>query len=146
MAFGIAAVSEMMELVAVHDGVRPCVTPEQIAAVCAAAAAVDGGAILAIPLQDTPKQVGEDQVITQTLRRQGLWLAQTPQVFHREVLQEAHARATLDGVSGTDDAALVERLGARICVVMGSSSNIKITTPDDLPLAERWLEMAERFQ
>ena len=141
VAFGLAAVSETMDLVAVHDGVRPCVTSEQIAAVCAAAAAADG-AVLAIPLQDTPKQVGEGQVITQTLRRQGLWLAQTPQVFHRKILQEAYARAALEGVSGTDDAALVERLGARICVVLGASSNIKITTSEDLPLAERWLEMA----
>ena len=138
VAHGLAALPDDVEWVAVHDGVRPCVTPEQIAAVIEAAARFDG-AVLAVPLKDTPKQVGADGVIQQTIPRSQIWLAQTPQVFRRTLLQEAHARAAADGVLGTDDAALVERLGYRVTVVEGSYANIKITTPDDLPVAERWL-------
>jgi 2-C-methyl-D-erythritol 4-phosphate cytidylyltransferase len=138
VAYGLAALSDEVEWVAVHDGVRPCVTPEQIAAVVNAAAQADG-AILAVPLRDTPKQVGSDGVIQTTLARSQIWLAQTPQVFRRAALREAHARAAADGVVGTDDAALMERLGARVVIVEGSTANVKITTPDDLPVAERWL-------
>jgi 2-C-methyl-D-erythritol 4-phosphate cytidylyltransferase len=142
VAEGLKALPHEIEWVVVHDGVRPCVTPEQISAVIEAATRTDG-AILAIPLHDTPKQVGVDGVIHGTLTRSQIWLAQTPQVFRRTLLQEAHARAAADGVTGTDDAALVERLGARVVVVEGSSANVKITTPDDLPVAERWLASIE---
>jgi 2-C-methyl-D-erythritol 4-phosphate cytidylyltransferase len=138
VAHGLAALPDEVEWVAVHDGVRPCVTPEQISGVIDAAREADG-AILAVPLGDTPKQVGPDRVIQSTLPRSQIWLAQTPQVFRRTALWEAHARAAADGVIGTDDAALMERLGARVVVLEGSSANIKITTPDDLPVAERWL-------
>jgi 2-C-methyl-D-erythritol 4-phosphate cytidylyltransferase len=138
VAHGLAALPDDVEWVAVHDGVRPCVTPDQILAVIEAAARADG-AVLAVPLHDTPKQVGPDGVIQTTLLRSHIWLAQTPQVFRLSALREAHARAAADGVIGTDDAALMERLGARIVVVEGSTVNVKITTPDDLPVAERWL-------
>jgi 2-C-methyl-D-erythritol 4-phosphate cytidylyltransferase len=138
VSHGLAALPPDVEWVAVHDGVRPCVTPEQIEAVIDAAAGADG-AILAIPLHDTPKQVGPDRIIQQTIPRSQIWLAQTPQVFRRSLLQEAHARAAAEGVLGTDDAALMERLGYRVAVVEGSQANVKITTPDDLPVAERWL-------
>ncbi|MBI3621027.1 MAG: 2-C-methyl-D-erythritol 4-phosphate cytidylyltransferase [Nitrospirae bacterium] len=135
---GLNALPSDIEWVAVHDGVRPCVTAQQIEAVIDAAAGADG-AILAIPLHDTPKQVGQDRIIQQTIPRSHIWLAQTPQVFRRSLLQEAHARAAAEGVLGTDDAALMERLGYRVVVVEGSPANVKITTPDDLPIAERWL-------
>jgi len=138
VANGLEALPDAIEWVAVHDGVRPCVTPEQISAVIEAAARADG-AILAVRLRDTPKQVGPDGVIQTTLARSQIWLAQTPQVFRLAALREAHARAAADGVLGTDDAALVERLGCRVVVVEGASANVKITTPDDLPIAERWL-------
>jgi 2-C-methyl-D-erythritol 4-phosphate cytidylyltransferase len=138
VAHGLDALPDEVEWVAIHDGVRPCVTPEQIAAVVNAAIQADG-AILAVPLRDTPKQVGSDGVIQTTLVRSQIWLAQTPQVFRRIALREAHARATSDGVVGTDDAALMERMGARVVVVEGSTANVKITTPDDLPVAEQWL-------
>jgi 2-C-methyl-D-erythritol 4-phosphate cytidylyltransferase len=138
VAHGLAALHDDVEWVAVHDAVRPCVTPDQISAVIEAAAGADG-AILAVKLCDTPKQVGPDGVIQTTLERSHIWLAQTPQVFRLSALREAHARAAADGVIGTDDAALMERLGARIVVVEGSTVNVKITTPDDLPVAERWL-------
>jgi 2-C-methyl-D-erythritol 4-phosphate cytidylyltransferase len=138
VARGLAALPDEVEWVAVHDGVRPCVTQEQITAVVNAAVQADG-AILAVPLRDTPKQVGSDGVIQTTLVRSQIWLAQTPQVFRRAALREALARAEADGVVGTDDAALMERLGARVVIVEGSTANVKITTPDDLPFAERWL-------
>lgn len=138
VAQGLAALHDDAEWVAVHDGVRPCVMPGQITSVIEAAVRADG-AILAVPLRDTPKQVGPDGVIQTTLVRSQIWLAQTPQVFRLSALREAHARATADGVIGTDDAALMERLGARVLIVEGSADNVKITTPDDLPVAERWL-------
>jgi 2-C-methyl-D-erythritol 4-phosphate cytidylyltransferase len=138
VARGLAALAGPVDLVAVHDGVRPCVTPEQIGAVIEAAERADG-AVLAIPLNDTPKQVGAHRLIERTLERRVIWLAQTPQVFRRAVLQEGHAKAAADGYLGTDDAALVERLGYRVVVVEGSASNVKITLPDDLAAAESWL-------
>jgi 2-C-methyl-D-erythritol 4-phosphate cytidylyltransferase len=95
--------------------------------------------VLAVPSRDTPKEVGEDHVIRRTLPRHEIWLAQTPQVFRRTVLEQAHAAAAADGYAGTDDAALVERAGCRVAVVEGSSANVKITTPDDLLAAEEWL-------
>jgi 2-C-methyl-D-erythritol 4-phosphate cytidylyltransferase len=142
VALGLAALAGPVDLVAVHDGVRPCVTPEQISAVIEAVSDVGGradGAVLAIPLNDTPKQVGDHRGIERTLERRTIWLAQTPQVFRRAVLQEGHAKAAADGYLGTDDAALVERLGYRVVVVEGSASNVKITLPDDLAAAESWL-------
>ncbi|MEW6324912.1 MAG: 2-C-methyl-D-erythritol 4-phosphate cytidylyltransferase [Nitrospirota bacterium] len=142
VAEGLAAIPSRAELVAVHDGVRPCVTPEQIDAVIEAVSDAGGradGAVLAVPLKDTPKQVGPDGVIQRTLHRGTLWLAQTPQVYRAAVLREAYIRAAADGYRGTDDAALVERLGYRVVVVEGAPSNVKITLPDDLPAAEQWL-------
>lgn len=138
VACGLASLADGVELVAVHDGVRPCVTTEQIAAVIAAAVEHDG-AILAVPLRDTPKEVGDNRLICRTLDRRALWLAQTPQIFRRAVLDHAYATASRDGYLGTDDAALVERLGYHVAVVEGSPQNLKITTVDDLPVAERWL-------
>ena len=138
---GLSVVPEGIEYVVVHDGVRPCVTQEQIVRVIDAAGEAEG-AILAVPLRDTPKQVNGDRAILKTLRREEIWLAQTPQVFQRHILDEAHARAVEDGIVATDDAALVERLGYRVVIVEGSPFNVKITTADDLPVVERWLKMA----
>lgn len=138
VAEGLAAIDDRVELVAVHDGVRPCVTPEQIEAVIDAATRADG-ALPAVPLKDTPKQVGPERVIQRTLERGAIWLAQTPQIFRAAVLREAYTRAAADGYRGTDDAALVERLGYRVTVVEGSPSNVKITLADDLKAAEQWL-------
>jgi 2-C-methyl-D-erythritol 4-phosphate cytidylyltransferase len=116
----------------VHDGARPLVTPRLIEDGLAAARET-GAAICAVPLSDTLKRVSESQEVERTVEREGLWLVQTPQVFRYDLLLGAHRRAT---VEATDDAALVEAMGGRVRVYMGSPRNIKVTTPEDLALAE----------
>ena len=124
------------ELVIVHDAARPLATPAIFEA-CIAAAARAGGAIAAIPVADTLKRVADsDRTIAATVARTGLWQAQTPQAFRRAVLVAAHRRAVSEGIVATDDADLVERTGARVEVVEGSTANIKVTTPSDLAIAE----------
>jgi 2-C-methyl-D-erythritol 4-phosphate cytidylyltransferase/2-C-methyl-D-erythritol 2,4-cyclodiphosphate synthase len=122
------------DLVVVHDAARPMATATMFEA-CLEAAARAGGAIAAIPLADTLKRV-VDVAITETIARAGLWHAQTPQAFRRDVLVAAHRRAIDDRVVATDDADLVERVGTRVEVVEGSTANIKITTPSDLAIVE----------
>jgi len=119
------------EWVVVHDGARPLVTPRLIEEGLAAARET-GAAVCAVPLSDTLKQVTASGEVERTVEREGLWLAQTPQVFRCDLLLEAHRRAT---VEATDDAALVEAIGGRVRVYMGSPRNIKVTTPEDLALA-----------
>jgi len=128
-----------VELVAVHDVVRPCVTPEAVSAVFAKAAQT-GAALLAQPVHDTVKRVGDKQVVYETLSRQGLWLAQTPQVFRRDWLIAAHANRAKLGPDITDDAQLVEKAGHPVHVVEGPPTNIKITTKSDLDLAKAILQ------
>jgi 2-C-methyl-D-erythritol 4-phosphate cytidylyltransferase len=129
----------------VHDAVRPFVTREQIARVIEEARRCHA-AILGIPAMDTVKEVKraslpEDvALITATIPRERVVLAQTPQVFATKLLKEAYARAESDGVSASDDAALVERLGHEVHVVLGSERNIKITKPADMDLARFYLE------
>jgi 2-C-methyl-D-erythritol 4-phosphate cytidylyltransferase len=126
----LANVSPEADLVCVHDGVRPCVSTVWIDEVFAAAAK-SGAAILAVPLHGTLKRVDQGK-ITQTLDRGGLWEAQTPQIFRRELLIRAYEKAP---ASATDDAALVEALGESVTVVRGDVRNLKITTPHDLAVA-----------
>lgn len=114
----------------VHDAVRPFITRALIDAVLATARA-DGAAICALPVAETVKRV-RDGLVEETVDRSGLWTVQTPQAFRAEILREAHDKARRDGVTGTDDAMLVERLGHRVRVVPGLAGNVKITTPDDL--------------
>lgn len=132
---GVRAVSERTEWVMVHDAVRPFVTPSAVRACCSAAEKA-GAAVLAVPVKDTIKQVNESGVIVSTPDRRSLWAIQTPQAFRRELLMEAHEKAREEGFIGTDDAMVVERLGAPVVVAEGDYTNIKITTPDDLPYAE----------
>lgn len=133
VASGIAALDHDCTLVAVHDAARPLVRPGAIEA-CLAAARASGAAILATPVPDTVKRVSGDRVV-ETIPRADLWLAQTPQCFHADVLRRAHAAVT-SGLVATDDAALVERLGIAVAIVAGDASNRKITTPEDLLWAE----------
>jgi 2-C-methyl-D-erythritol 4-phosphate cytidylyltransferase len=118
------------DVVIVHDAVRPFINRALIDAVVAAADAV-GAAICALPIAETVKRV-RDGVVESTLDRTGLWAVQTPQAFRAAVLREAHEKARRDGVAGTDDATLVERLGHPVRVVPGLAGNVKITTPEDL--------------
>jgi 2-C-methyl-D-erythritol 4-phosphate cytidylyltransferase len=126
------------DLVAVHDGVRPFVSLEEIASLIQVADRA-GAAILAIPVTDTVKEVERD-FVKSTLRREHLVLAQTPQVFRTALLREAFESARRDGYYGTDEASLVERIGHDVEVVRGSERNIKITRPSDLALARFLLE------
>lgn len=127
-------------IVAVHDGARPLVTPELISAGVDLARRT-GAALCAVPARDTVKDVdGDPPVVTGTPDRNRVWLAQTPQVFDRKLLLEAHTRAS---GSATDDAALVEALGHPVHVYEGAASNFKVTTPEDLIIAEALLR--ERF-
>ncbi len=136
----LAAAEEGAELTAIHDGVRPFVSEEAIAQSIQAAVKT-GACILGIPAFDTVKEVDEDGRIKQTLCRNRMWLAQTPQSFRLELILAAHKAALREGFRGTDDASLVERLGKPVTVIPGSRRNIKITTPEDLLFAEALLEL-----
>ena len=130
----LALTSSESDLIVIHDAARPIATAKMFEA-CLEAASRAGGAIAAIPLADTLKRV-VDSAITETIARAGLWQAQTPQAFRRDLLVAAHRRAVDERVVATDDADLVERIGTRVEVVEGSTANIKITTPSDLAIAE----------
>lgn len=137
VAAGLAALPAEIEIVAVHDAARCLVTVDEVERVIAAARE-HGAALLAIPSRDTIKRVRAGRIV-ETPDRAECWAAQTPQVFRRELLGEALDKATAEGFEGTDDAQLVERLGVEVHVVEGSPRNIKLTVPEDLAIAERWL-------
>lgn len=132
---GLQRVPEDAEWVVVHDAVRPFITGALVDAVRAAAAG--GAATCGMPVRETVKRVREGSVEA-TVDRQGLWLTQTPQVFRRALLWEAHEKARRDAFAGTDDAVLVERLGVAVAMVPGLAQNLKITTPQDLETARAW--------
>ena len=132
---GVRALAEDVEFIIVHDGVRPFVTDEMIFE-CLTAADEYGAAVAAVPVKDTIKVADEDCFITQTPERERLWAVQTPQVFRKSLLKEAHELAQVRQITGTDDAVLVEQLGFPVKLVMGSYANLKITTPVDLQVAE----------
>lgn len=125
-------------VVLIHDGVRPFVDTVLLAR-CLDAAHHGGACVTAVRASDTLKQAGSDGRVVRTLPREDIWLAQTPQGFRLGLIREAHRRARQGGVVGTDDAQLVEQLGHPVAIVPGSRLNIKITTPDDLHLAEALL-------
>ena len=128
-------VHEDVEIVLVHDAVRPFLTDRMVEEVVTVAR-TKGAAIVALPMKDTVKQVGADRVIERTVDRQTLWLAQTPQAFRRDWLLEAHRKAHAEGVHATDDAYLVEWFGHPVSVVEGSGDNIKITRPEDMMIGD----------
>ena len=134
---GLAALKVDCDFVAIHDAARPCLAPGWIDNVFATAART-GAAILAAPVVGTVKRVSNDRQITETVDRTGLWEAQTPQVFSRKVLEQAFAADTSG--TATDEAQLVEALGQAVTVVPGSPMNIKITSREDLKLAEQMLK------
>ena len=139
VARGLTALPSETKWVLVHDGARPCVTPELIARGLEAVLE-SGASIPVMPVADTIKVVDKTGQVVRTPERSELWTVQTPQVFSRELLQRAHKANTEDA---TDDAAMVERLGHPVRVFEGAHSNIKVTTPEDLLLAEVLLS-AER--
>ncbi|MEX0894319.1 MAG: 2-C-methyl-D-erythritol 4-phosphate cytidylyltransferase [Balneolaceae bacterium] len=135
IANALAEVSGEVELVAIHDAVRPFVDMKDIAS-CLNKAGETGAAILGIPVQDTVKKVDDKLYIRDTPDRNFLWQAQTPQIFKKSIISEAYEYAGNSNYSGTDDASLVEFLGQPVSVVKGSRENFKITYPLDLQLAE----------
>jgi 2-C-methyl-D-erythritol 4-phosphate cytidylyltransferase len=145
VARALGGVADDTELVVVHDAVRPFVTREQIVRVIEEARRCHA-AILGIPAMDTVKEVKraslpEDvALITATVPRERVVLAQTPQVFATKLLKEAFARAAADEVNASDEAGLVERIGHDVHVVLGSERNIKITKPADMDLARFYME------
>lgn len=131
----LAAIADKCDLVIVHDAVRPFVTEALIVHVVGAAKET-GAAIVGVKAKDTIKEVNAKHVIGSTIPRKNLWLAQTPQVFDFKLLKEAYALAYEENYYGTDDASLVERMGRDVTVVEGSSENIKITTKEDMLMAD----------
>lgn len=140
-ALGVVA-ADPEDIVLVHDGVRPFVTTEIISEVIEATEK-HGAAIAGVPASDTVKQVdrtAEGALITATIPRERVVMAQTPQGFRYAILKKAFDEAAADGFVGTDEASLIERTGHPVAVVMGSARNIKITTPADMELAEFYLK------
>lgn len=132
---GLEDMPEEVRFVVVHDAARPLVTDETIERVIARAR--EGvGAIAALPVVDTLKEVDAEGNIVRTIARAGLWRAQTPQAFPREMLERAHLDAKRAGESATDDAALLERLGLPVVVVRGSERGLKITDESDFQRAD----------
>jgi 2-C-methyl-D-erythritol 4-phosphate cytidylyltransferase len=146
VAAALGHVADDVELVAVHDAVRPFVTREQVTRVIEEARKC-GAAILGIPAMDTVKEVKrgslpeDTALITATVPRERVVLAQTPQIFRTKLLKEAFARAASDGVNASDEAGLVERLGHDVHVIHGTERNIKITRPADMELARFYLDL-----
>jgi 2-C-methyl-D-erythritol 4-phosphate cytidylyltransferase len=137
VAAGFAALVPTIELVAIHDGARP-LAPASLFDACIAAAAATGAAIAAAPVTDTLKRVSGGK-ITDTVSREHLWAAQTPQAFEAELLEQAFDYAERKNLTVTDEASIVEAMGLPVAVVPSNSSNIKITHQDDLWLAEALL-------
>lgn len=123
------------EIVLVHDGARPLVEPSLVEKVVETAKA-EGAATLGVPVKDTVKMMGEDNRVIKTIPRDKLWLVQTPQAFRYHIIYEAHKWASARDFYGTDDASLVEAMGHPVAMVRGSYANIKITTPEDMIIAE----------
>ncbi len=133
---GLRAAGEC-DIILIHDGARPLVTSSEIEAVIRDAAEY-GGAVVAVPAKDTTVRA-HNGFIEASLERSTLWQVQTPQGFKAAIIREAYEAAVRDGVQGTDDTGLVTRLGGTVRITPGSYANIKITTPEDLAVAEALL-------
>ena len=136
---GLQQVADAIDLVIVHDGVRPFVTASVLYDTLSAAGQY-GAAVAAVPVKDTLKRVSPDSVVEATIPRERLWRVQTPQAFQRRLLWAAFHHARRHGITVTDEAGLMEALGHQVRIVPGRESNIKITTPDDLQLGAAFLQ------
>jgi 2-C-methyl-D-erythritol 4-phosphate cytidylyltransferase len=143
VANGLAALPPMVEWVVVHDGARPLL-PRGLIETCLLAAQETGASIAALPMTDTVKRDDGREFVRETVPRNELWLAQTPQVFRRDLLEQALSMASDKALEGTDESALLEALGIRVKLVNGSKFNFKITSPEDLVLAEACLARQEK--
>jgi 2-C-methyl-D-erythritol 4-phosphate cytidylyltransferase len=139
LAEGLACLPEETEVVVVHDAARPLVSPGLVGASLEALADWDG-VVVAVPVEDAVKEVSSTSEIVRARTRSGLWRAQTPQVFLREALEDALARADAEGLVADDCSELATRAGYRVRVVPGDPWNLKVTRPQDLALCERIIE------
>ncbi len=141
---GLLALDEKSDIVLIHDGARPFVKKENI---------IDGikgvlkydACVIGVPVKDTIKVVDSSNDVNNTPNRAKIWAAQTPQCFKYPVIMKAYEEAIRDGFVGTDDSMLVERIGYKVKMIMGSYENIKITTPEDLIVAESLLKDKDYF-
>jgi len=132
---GLQNIAADTDIVIIHDGARPFVSPALIDR-CVASAAQKGAVVVGVPVRDTIKVVADNGLIRSTPERRSLWEIQTPQVFQKELIVAAHQQAERDQIEVTDDAMVVERLGAPVYVIEGERTNLKITLPEDIWLAE----------
>ena len=132
---GLDHLESVIRYVAVHDAARPLVTPEQIERVIEQCR-IHGTAALAEPINDTLKRAAADLLVTESVDRQELYAMQTPQIFARQLIEEAYRAVYAENASVTDEASAVERLGRKVALVLNDDFNLKITYPRDLPLAE----------
>ena len=139
---GLKLIQDTDCIVLIHDGVRPLIERGLIENAVGGLADCDG-VVLGVPVKDTIKEV-RDMVISKTLKRDSIWAIQTPQIFPYKVISKAYDKAMRDGHYSTDDSALVERIGGKVKIVMGSYGNIKITTPEDLHIAETLLKIRSK--
>ncbi len=135
---GLAALDPECDIVAIHDAARPFITASIVEHSISVASQV-GAALVAVPVADTLKRADADQTVVETVPRQGLWLAQTPQTFRVDIIRAAHQRAQDEGIAVTDDAALIEKMGGTVQIVPGDRRNFKLTSPEDLRMAEALL-------
>jgi len=135
---GLDCLPEDVEIVVVHDGVRPFVSVEKISEVVESVRKW-GGAVLALPVKDTVKKARMGWV-EETLDRRTIWSVQTPQAFRIDWMKEGYEKAKQEEFYATDDSTLIERLGCRVALIMGEEKNIKITTPADIQLAEMFVD------
>jgi 2-C-methyl-D-erythritol 4-phosphate cytidylyltransferase len=140
---GLARVGADTKYVAVHDAARPLITPEQIEGVFQQCAN-HGAAALAEPINDTLKRADADLIVTDSVDRHQLYAMQTPQIFQRELIEEAYRAVYAENISVTDEVSAVERLGRKVVLVLNGDFNFKITYPRDLPIAEFVLKQRKR--
>lgn len=137
---GLNAIPLDAEIVVIHDGARPLIT-ERIVSKGIDEAISHKAVVVGVPVKDTIKKVDSENFISSTPMRDELWMVQTPQIFRYETILAAHKKAQADGFIGTDDSILVERSGVRVKMIQGSYRNIKITTSEDLILAQELIKM-----
>lgn len=143
VACGLKAFDESTDIVLVHDGARPLASTEMFSAV-AEAANIYGAATVGVPATDTIKRVDAEHAVIETLKRSELYQIQTPQGFQKELFTEAHQKAHDSNYLGTDDVSLVEYLGKPVHIVEGDYCNIKVTTPNDIAVAKRYLGIEDK--
>ena len=140
---GILSIDDRGCIVVIHDGVRPLIQPAMISR-CISKAMTSGACILGVPVQDTLKMVDGEGLIQRTIGRERLWTAQTPQAFHYQLIRDAHEAAAKAGIETTDDAALLERMGLPVSILRSTGDNLKITTNEDLLLADAILSQTKQ--